>query len=98
MGYNTRYHLDYDGPFNEDIEKTMETLADGYNPFEEETKWYTHEKDMRMLSKQFPDNLFTLRGDGDDNEDMWKEFYLNGKMQREEAIITFLGFDPSKLR
>lgn len=32
-----------------------------------ESKWYEHEEDMKFLSQQFPDILFTLHGEGEEN-------------------------------
>jgi hypothetical protein len=52
---------------------------------------------IREMSLQFPDVLFTLSGEGEEGGDLWKAYYLNGKMQREEGVITFGEFDPEKL-
>jgi hypothetical protein len=63
----------------------------------EATKWYDREKDMRALSSQFPTVLFTLHGEGEDNDDIWTEYYLDGKIQLERAKIKIGRFDPKKL-
>jgi len=34
---------------------------------------------------------------GEDSEDLWVEYYLNGKMQREKAVISYEPFDENKL-
>lgn len=76
-----------------------ELIADkiGYNPFEEDCKWYDHDKEMKEISTEHPDVLFTLEGTGESNEDMWITYYKNGKSQESRAHITFDPFDESKL-
>ena len=60
-------------------------------------KWYDHDDDMLELSKQFPETVFCLYGEGEYSEDMWYTYYKNGKMQHCPAIITFDKYDESKL-
>jgi hypothetical protein len=38
-----------------------------------------------------------LIGYGEEQGDMWHEYYLNGKMQRVNAEIIFADFDKTKL-
>jgi hypothetical protein len=64
----------------------------------EETKWYTWEDDMKNFSKLFPEVLFQLSGEGEDNGDMWKAYFQNGLCQVIEAIITFESYDPKKMK
>lgn len=61
-------------------------------------KWYDHEKDMRKVSAAFPSILFQLDGEGEESGDIWREWYLGGKMQREKVEIKFNPFDPDKLK
>jgi hypothetical protein len=63
----------------------------------ESCKWYDHEKEMRAFSKQFPNVLFTLEGQGEEAGDLWQKYFLNGKMQTAKAVISFEMFDPAKL-
>lgn len=60
-------------------------------------KWYYYTEDMCNLSKKFPGVLFSLHGDGEETEDLWIEYYLDGKYQRCSVQITFEKFDPDKL-
>lgn len=60
-------------------------------------KWYDHIKDMVELSKQFPDVVFELEGDGEESGDMWKEYYKNGLYQDCPAQIIFPGYNPDLL-
>ena len=62
-----------------------------------EAKWYDHDEDMIALSHRFPDVLFTLYGDGEESDDMWYTYYLNGMSQDAPAQITYDDFDESKL-
>ena len=55
----------------------------------DECKWYEHTYDMMNISKLFPDVIFRLRGDGEEREDMWYEYYHNGKVEECPATITF---------
>ena len=68
-----------------------------YNPFEEPTTWYGHKKEMLKYSKQYPHTVFKLSGDGEDNTDMWVQYFKNGKSQYCPANITFDEFNEAKL-
>lgn len=64
----------------------------------ESCKWYEWEADIRRLSKQFPDVLFTLSGEGEESGDIWKAYFLGGKMHKEKAVIQVPPFDKKKLK
>ena len=64
---------------------------------DDECKWYDNEDDMLLLSKEFPDVLFKLHGEGEDNEDIWDKYFMNGKMQYCPAKIMCPPFDRAKL-
>lgn len=68
-----------------------------YNPFEEECKWYEHTEDMRNVSKKYRNVLFILTGNGEEPDDMWVKYFVNGKVQTEYAVITYGKFDSKKL-
>lgn len=63
----------------------------------DDLKWYDHEKEMRKLSEEFPDVLFKLHGEGEDNDDIWDKYFMSGKMQSCYAEIICPPFDRSKL-
>lgn len=67
------------------------------DPFECETKWYEHEEEMLAVSRKYPSVLFTLQGQGEEADDLWRKYFYDGKVQRTEAVITFPPFDPLKL-
>lgn len=84
MGYMTRYKLEWEprkeavSIFLEANEETFYGInSDGSSA--EEVKWYDHDKDIIALSKQFKDVLFTLSGEGEEAEDIWKKYFQNGK-------------------
>ena len=65
---------------------------------EDTCKWYDHEKEVKSFSKKFPKVLFMLSGEGEESGDIWKKFFLNGKMQVTKARLVFDEFDASKLK
>ena len=60
-------------------------------------KWYDHTEDMIELSKLFPTVIFTLEGNGEDRDDIWREYYFNGKSQYAPAKIFFDPIDEIEL-
>jgi hypothetical protein len=63
----------------------------------EPCKWYDHEDELRIFSANYPKWLFTLEGKGEEAGDLWKKYFVNGKMQLANAKIVFDEFEPSKL-
>ena len=61
------------------------------------TKWYDFDQDMLLLSKRFPNILFYLHGEGDNEEDLWDAYYQNGKVQNCHAEIIYPPYDESKM-
>ncbi len=83
-----------------DIEvKKMDVFTEGEAVFgySTYTKWYDWREDMSLLSKRFPELLFCLHGDGEDVEDLWDAWFLDGKCQLCPAEISYDDFDPLKL-
>lgn len=64
----------------------------------ERTKWYDHQKDMKVLSEKFPTVLFTLHGEGEEGGNLWKEYWLAGKVQVAKARIVYDEFSLSMLQ
>ncbi len=110
MGYYTDFKLTMDAPGSAaDLADTIVEDLTGVSayPWEchddktlilDDAKWYNHEQDMRALSKLYPEALFTLSACGEENGDIWKAYFKNGKMQHCTAIITFEEFDESKMK
>lgn len=64
---------------------------------DDECKWYDHEEDMILLSQEFPNVLFKLHGEGEENGDIWDKYFMDGKMQYCPAKVQCAPFDRSKL-
>ena len=65
---------------------------------EEEHSWYDFHEHMTIISSTWPAVLFTLNGRGDDRDDNWKAFYLNGKSAFIQAVLVYPEFNPDTLR
>src|SRR5687768_12850408 len=107
MGYNTTYSLEVEPPI---LDKAFEDffepgavfwmlegrdpqvgyLGNGY------CTWYEHEDEMKLLSKGFPNHLFTLWGEGDSSGDIWCKYFQDGKMQFCPPTIVYEKYDPEK--
>lgn len=79
-------------------EEALLALDDDGSTSGNETKWYEHQKEMKEFSDRNRGVLFILSGEGAENDDMWKEYYLNGKVQVEKAVVQIAPFDYDKLR
>lgn len=106
MGYMTNYHLDIMDETVPSILAPIGSEVDRMNVFEDGdcgygwnawTTWYDWEDDMILLSRKFPTVLFRLHGDGDDSEDLWEAYFLDGKVQMCPGRVVYDDFDPSKL-
>lgn len=97
MGYYTDYIVKFDAD-----EDKMDLIADqlsniaGYKFYDEggaltlnTAKWYDNEKDMKGLSAMHPDILFTVYGNGEESDDMWVAYYLNGVGKSAKAKIVY---------
>ena len=83
--------LESDEAFRSALEDFHESGMNGY------TKWHEHDRDMLRLSRMFPEVLFVLWGEGEDPEDLWKCYYLGGRVQEASARVEYLPFDPDEL-
>jgi hypothetical protein len=113
MGYVTIYTLEFEElPPNFDLEELEFfmfkkqkgcdfmypfTFEDEYFDGDGECKWYNHDEDMAVLSKEFPTIVFKLSGDGEEADDIWTKYYKNGKKQEANIVITLEPFDENKL-
>ena len=49
-----------------------------------DASWYDHREIMQQISLEWPGVLFTLNGRGDDQDDQWVEYHIDGKVHRAE--------------
>ena len=83
--------LEQDESFSSELEDFHESGMNGY------TKWYEHDQDMLRLSRTFSEVLFVLWGEGEEPEDLWKCYYLGGRVQEAPARVEYPSFDPDEL-
>lgn len=107
MGYYTYYELsiikiDNNNSPKRQIHTILNEIINNdfkdYNPFEEACKWYDWESDMINLSKKYPNILFCLDGNGEEDEDLWRCYFKDGKSQFCKAIISYDEYDENKLK
>lgn len=89
MGYYTQYELAVENGDLEEIEEAITKKYDGYNPFGDSTKWYNYEDHCRLVSLDFPSATIIISGVGEEQPDMWKHWFRNGKHKKCVAEITF---------
>lgn len=107
MGYYTDYTLDVyqsQGSFDRDELNRAVMEIDG-GTFEEwgdlswyasDQKWYSQRRDMYELSLKFPNLLFRVHGNGEDEDDLWDEYWQDGSYEEQYAEIP--PFDPSQMQ
>lgn len=99
MGYYTRHELEIvsGNDFVTDYEQEIIDSTDYSSLFDHEIKWYDCEEDMKAYSKNHPNVVFCINGEGEENGDIWKSYFKNGKMFKTKATMTFEEFNESKL-
>lgn len=99
MGYYTRHELDLQGKidYSLDYEVEISNFTDYSHCFEDCIKWYDCENDMRNFSKQYPETVFIITGYGEENDDIWRAYFQNGKMFKTKAKFVFEEFSSEKL-
>lgn len=66
--------------------------------FDDTTKWYDREEQMLEYSKKYPELLFVIYWDWEESDDDWIEYYLDWKVQHEDAEVTYWEFNINKLK
>lgn len=96
MGYYTNFTLSHDG--DNSLDGAIETHIHAISGYEVRVdcetdgwKWYSHEKDMATLSRNFPDIRFTLDCRGEDGE-IWRVYAFDGKSKTVHPTIIFPEF------
>ena len=66
---------------------------------EEAVKWYECRDDLVQISlkEKFKDIMITVTGYGEESDDIWREYIINGKYQRVEPKMIFPEFNKDYL-
>lgn len=106
MGYSTSFEMSvYEGDKtiaeilneNEDF-GGLDYAVDSDGETSDSVKWYKHEADTLELSVKYPDITFQLNGEGEDQGDVWRKYFRNGKVVSVYAQITFPELDLRSLK
>lgn len=62
-----------------------------------EHPFYGHDQFFKELSEEYPEEIFILKGDGQDRKDFWCKYYKNGRVQEGAGRIVYPDFDGAKL-
>ncbi len=99
MGYLTVFNITYSDK-TEEIRKYAEKLSDDnimnndngfYYNDGDFVKWHNYQRDMLYLSKEFSDVLITVKGEGEEDNDRWIQFFKGGKCTNQKmATITII--------
>ena len=73
-----------------------DTIYEGYMYVLDESKWYKWKENLVEFTKKIPDMLVEIYAEGEENEDIWKARFLNGKMERQDAKIMVPEFKEIK--
>lgn len=61
-------------------------------------KWYGFEEQLCNFSKDYSDCTFIFYVSGEDDEDLRRYYFRNGKMQKQKAKIVFSKFNPNDFK
>jgi hypothetical protein len=92
MGYYTAHKLVVaDQKHYEPISEALYKES-GYDDclFESSYKWYDQDDNCKQVSSQFPNILFAIEGEGEEQGDIWRRTYFGGEM------IEYLKPEPFK--
>lgn len=96
MGYYTRYDIS-ENP--QTVQQAIEEKSQYsfYGGQTDTVKWYDWKEHCLEVSKDFPNLVIKVEGDGEEQGDQWKAYIKNGKIQIAKAVVTFEEFDEAKL-
>lgn len=93
MGYYTEYDLEIftkNGERYFDSGKIQNEIQEKYRlAFGDSIKWYEYKVNMIEFSKKYPELILVISGDGEDFDDKWKHYFLNGEDEYIKANITY---------
>ena len=97
MGYCTYFTDETEPSMTEEQFAKLEAIV-GFRPdFDDGMKWYEYKENMAQLSIYFPETLFVLHGNAEDDDDFWRGYWQNGKQFIAKAEIVYPKFDLSAM-
>lgn len=85
MGYYTHYDIS-NNP--DDVQQAI-LEESGYGCLQDSVKWYDCRKDMRNVSLKFPGVMLEVSGEGEEQGDIWRAFYKDGRECYQKGKIVF---------
>ena len=105
MSYNTAHNLHWEPSTNpteeQMVARLMPLMAAGqeevYNIAinAEPARWYDSDDHLVVISREYPETLFTIECSGEDG-DQWTSFFKNGQSYTEKPTPPV--FNPDKLQ
>jgi hypothetical protein len=92
MGYYTNFELEIIDVDYSDIDsgKIRQEIQDEFKiSFGDTIKWYNYNEDMKCFSKKYPELIFVIDGNGEEFDDVWKHYFMNGDDQYTRAKFVF---------
>ena len=85
-------------PFEDCLEDIFEEISEGADlEFNGNGSWRKHEEEMVELSERYPNVVFKLHCEGEEQGDVWDKYFLNGFMQTRRAKVEIPPFDREEL-
>lgn len=85
--------------FNKELHKKCGNMFDDElndeGKTDDATLWYAkyHEPQMIQLSLAYPNVEFVLTGEGEDNLDVWRKYFKNGKLINSSSVRRIFYFE-----
>jgi len=76
--------MDYKFPYGHTVRDISENASS-----HDSMKWYDHKKDLQVLSARWPEYVFVLDGEGEENQDIWREVAWDGQCEHVDAELTY---------
>lgn len=64
---------------------------------QKESAWQDYAAQLAEFSRQYPNRLFTLEGEGRGPHQYWRLYVVDGKSQLSKVVMTLAPFDPAQL-
>lgn len=103
MGYYTKYVISTKSELTDEMVESLTNLTryefdTNDNEMWADIKWYDYESEMKIFSSKFPNTIFIVKGQGEEQSDRWMEYWKNGKSQNAYLRIEYDEFDEDKLK